>query len=223
MFCINTNSFHCLSTEIGGVCRITEACDWWSLGALLFELLTGMVSEHSTSMFSLTVCTLPANCAIGLWLLIHSAHCASSLCGSSTQQESTPTPSCSSPTTWALQLHPCSLRSGLRLKTHTKLLFQILCSLTKKLLNKHSDTRYDLSIIYLSKLSSIILLHSCFSLMLAIVWALEVEVWVTSNVILSSAVFPGKRWAVSRCSCYTFDPIMLHWNWRCAISWIQAS
>ncbi|CAJ1073723.1 ribosomal protein S6 kinase-like 1 [Xyrichtys novacula] len=28
--------------EIGGVSRVTEACDWWSLGALLFELLTGM-------------------------------------------------------------------------------------------------------------------------------------------------------------------------------------
>ncbi|XP_038864996.1 ribosomal protein S6 kinase-like 1 [Salvelinus namaycush] len=28
--------------EIGGVSKITEACDWWSLGALLIELLTGM-------------------------------------------------------------------------------------------------------------------------------------------------------------------------------------
>uniref|UniRef100_A0A667YAT5 Ribosomal protein S6 kinase like 1 n=1 Tax=Myripristis murdjan TaxID=586833 RepID=A0A667YAT5_9TELE len=33
--------------EIGGVSKITEACDWWSLGALLFELLTGMVSNGS--------------------------------------------------------------------------------------------------------------------------------------------------------------------------------
>ncbi|XP_056332402.1 ribosomal protein S6 kinase-like 1 [Danio aesculapii] len=28
--------------EIGGVSKITEACDWWSFGALLYELLTGM-------------------------------------------------------------------------------------------------------------------------------------------------------------------------------------
>ncbi|XP_052386269.1 ribosomal protein S6 kinase-like 1 isoform X2 [Carassius gibelio] len=27
--------------EIGGASKITEACDWWSLGALLYELLTG--------------------------------------------------------------------------------------------------------------------------------------------------------------------------------------
>lgn len=28
--------------EVGGVSELTEACDWWSLGALLYELLTGM-------------------------------------------------------------------------------------------------------------------------------------------------------------------------------------
>ncbi|XP_078133217.1 ribosomal protein S6 kinase-like 1 [Sander vitreus] len=36
-----TAQMYC-APEIGGVSRVTEACDWWSLGALLFELLTGM-------------------------------------------------------------------------------------------------------------------------------------------------------------------------------------
>lgn len=58
--------------------------------------------------------------------------------------------------------------------------------------------------------------------MLAIAWALEVEVCVTSSVILSSAVFLGKHWAVSKCGYYTFHLIILHWNWSCAVSWIQA-
>ncbi|KAJ8290448.1 hypothetical protein GJAV_G00013010 [Gymnothorax javanicus] len=33
---------YCAPVEVGGVLELTDACDWWSFGALLYELLTGM-------------------------------------------------------------------------------------------------------------------------------------------------------------------------------------
>lgn len=34
-----------IPTEVGGISELTEACDWWSFGSLLYELLTGTVSS----------------------------------------------------------------------------------------------------------------------------------------------------------------------------------
>uniref|UniRef100_A0A2K5DXA3 Ribosomal protein S6 kinase like 1 n=1 Tax=Aotus nancymaae TaxID=37293 RepID=A0A2K5DXA3_AOTNA len=33
--------------EVGGISELTEACDWWSFGSLLYELLTGMALSQS--------------------------------------------------------------------------------------------------------------------------------------------------------------------------------
>ncbi|XP_058423361.1 ribosomal protein S6 kinase-like 1 isoform X3 [Diceros bicornis minor] len=33
--------------EVGGISELTEACDWWSFGSLLYELLTGMTLSQS--------------------------------------------------------------------------------------------------------------------------------------------------------------------------------
>lgn len=36
---------------MGGIGEETASCDWWSLGAILFELLTGMVSQKVQKLF----------------------------------------------------------------------------------------------------------------------------------------------------------------------------
>ncbi|TFK12557.1 39S ribosomal protein L49, mitochondrial [Platysternon megacephalum] len=47
--------------EVGGISELTEACDWWSFGSLLYELLTGtsLSQSHSSGIHPHTQLHLP--------------------------------------------------------------------------------------------------------------------------------------------------------------------
>lgn len=119
------------------------------------------------------------------WVIILTlfVHCNFSRCGSSTRQESTPTPSCSSLITSAPWLRLYSPRSERRRETSKD-----------SVANINTYTEFQAYII------SAVLLCSCFSLTPDIAWVQEAEVCVISSVIPSSAASPGKLSAVNRCS-----------------------
>lgn len=51
-----------LASEVGGIGEETASCDWWSLGAILFELLTGMVSQKVQKLFCFVFLSLLRRC-----------------------------------------------------------------------------------------------------------------------------------------------------------------
>ncbi|XP_048341645.1 ribosomal protein S6 kinase-like 1 isoform X1 [Sphaerodactylus townsendi] len=56
--------------EVGGISELTDACDWWSFGALLYELLSGtsLSQNHPSGIYPHTQLHLPER-------LSHSASC----------------------------------------------------------------------------------------------------------------------------------------------------
>jgi len=44
-------------TEISQIGEVTAAADWWSVGALLYEIITGQVSFNSLVIFGISIAT----------------------------------------------------------------------------------------------------------------------------------------------------------------------
>lgn len=42
-------------TEISQIGEVTAAADWWSVGALLYEIITGQVSFNSLVIFGISI------------------------------------------------------------------------------------------------------------------------------------------------------------------------
>lgn len=42
-------------TEISQIGEVTSAADWWSVGALLYEIITGQVSFNSLVIFGISI------------------------------------------------------------------------------------------------------------------------------------------------------------------------
>lgn len=171
---------HCMWTEIGGVSRITEACDWWSLGALLFELLTGMVSSGCMPIF------IPAESMVN--------HGRNGLTGTYFRLQPL----------W--QLHPAGIHSHTQLLIPDHLstaAASLLTEVRAEASVQAPATPAHIRLTACFKLFPPILSPSCFSLTPATGWDREVEACATSSATPSSAACPGKLSAVNVCRSFT--------------------